>query len=239
MNFKSMQSLFVNAKFDTPSFVYDENKLLQNLKVMNDLCGSAGCNVLFSLKAFSYVDVLSLISVYVDGFSVSSVHEAKLANDILGDQKIVHITTPGLRAEDMDVISELCDSISYNSLSQFSKYHDVLYNRLSCGLRINPQLSFINDDRYDPCQKNSKLGVPLDILKVALPADKNLAMSIKGIHFHTNCESDNLSQLFATVRHVQMHIPELLRRIEWINLGGGYFLKNLIITINLGISLIS
>ena len=33
--------------------------------------------------------------------------------------------------------------------------------KASTGLRVNPELSFVKDARYDPCRAHSKLGVPI------------------------------------------------------------------------------
>lgn len=57
--------------------------------------------------------------------------------------------------------------------------------------------------------------------------DHSLAIEdIKGIHFHTNCESTELDQLVSTLMHLEKHLSELLRKIDWINVGGGYLFQN-------------
>ena len=92
---------------------------------------------------------------------------------------------------------------------------------MSCGLRMNPQLSFVNDDRYDPCRKFSQLGVPMNQL---LNIDKTSFKKIEGILVHNNAESRNFEQLFETVMHIINQMPQFLKSLKWINLGGGYLL---------------
>lgn len=206
----------------TPAFVYDENKLFGILKALNEIHCVSECDILFPLKPFSVVNLLVLIASYMDGLSASSLFEAKLARDILGDHKSVHFTAPGLRPDKVGEIFELCDYISFNSLSQWSRFRDKALNNINCGLRINPELSFVKSNKYNPCRKHSKLGVPLCQLSAILSNGSNILDGIKGLHFHTNCESNNFAHLLKTVKHIDTHIPTLLDRIEWINLGGGY-----------------
>lgn len=129
------------------------------------------------------------------------------------------------KKDDLSRISELCDYISFNSLSQYERDRNSLSNHVSCGLRINPQLPFVGDDRYNPCRKHSKLGVPLNLLREITENGFNHLHSVKGIHFHTNCESTDFEPLFKTVRHIDANLPKLLGQIEWINLGGGYLFE--------------
>ena len=57
---------------DTPAFVYDEEAIVQRCEYLRGLADRAGCQLLYSLKPLTLVEVLGLIAPYVDGFSVSS-----------------------------------------------------------------------------------------------------------------------------------------------------------------------
>lgn len=215
-----------NIKFpaDTPTFIYDEVAILKAINIARGLLGES-CMLLFPLKSFAIKDALSAMTTEVDGFSASSLFEAKLARSVLGNQKSVFITTPGFRPDEISIISELCDYISFNSLSQWARYHKEISNKVSCGIRINPELAFIKDERYNPCRKGSKLGVPLSKLSEISNDGYKPLHEVKGIHFHTNCESTDFGQLLQTVLHIDANLPKLLRQVEWVNLGGGYLFK--------------
>jgi len=98
--------------------------------------------------------------------------------------------------------------------------------RVTCGLRVNPQLPFVDDARYNPCRLHSRLGAPLEQIKQTLASQPELLQGIEGIHFHTNCDATDWSPLKKTVQHLDTHIPSLLRQCRWINLGGGYLLED-------------
>lgn len=210
--------LLASDLISTPAFVYIEKiiqKRLHNMRMIQ------GCNILYPLKTCALADMLRLMAPLVNGFSVSSLFEAMLAKDVAKKNNVIHMTTPGLRPDEIENISELCDYISFNSISQWKLYQGKLKSGIKQGLRINPQLSFVRDDRYNPCRKQSKLGVPLTELVHELN-DVNSIKNISGFLFHSNCESTDFNDLLETVNHIEVYLPNLLKKISWINLGGGY-----------------
>lgn len=215
-----------DTPFDTPAFAYVEHKITRSLDLLGDIRKKSACKILFSLKSFAVPDSLFLIASHLDGFSSSSLFEAKLAREIIGSSGSVHMITPGYKPTEIDEIAEIADRISFNSLSQWARFSRQASKQASCGLRINPQLSFVEDKRYNPCRKHSKLGVPLTQLQKALTDNSRLYDEIQGIHFHTNCNSETYAPLLATVKHLDRQIPKLLSSISWINLGGGYLFND-------------
>lgn len=210
----------------TPYFFYDEEIIRRSIVKLAGVRSHAHCKILFSLKSFAIADELLLMAPHLDGFSVSSLFEAKLAREVIVAAGAVHMVTPGYKPSEMDNISDIADYISFNSLSQWERFSGQASQRSSCGLRINPQLSFVEDKRYNPCRKHSKLGVPLTQLQKALEKNNRLYSEIQGIHFHTNSNSETYGPLLATVKHLDRQIPRLLSNISWINLGGGYLFNN-------------
>jgi len=206
----------------TPAFVISEKHLETSRDLLINLQKYSTFNVLVSLKPSSLVNYIEYMSVSVNGFSCASLFEAILAHEISSSDNTLHITNPGLRKDEIDQISDICDYITFNSLSQWHQFKDQVISKVQCGLRVNPQLSLINDSRYDPCGANSKLGVPLDALVEALEKDRSSLNGITGIHFHTNCDSTDFSQLLRTCQKIDSQLSDFLRNMEWINLGGGY-----------------
>ncbi|MCH7646796.1 MAG: hypothetical protein IH788_06310, partial [Nitrospinae bacterium] len=185
---------------------------------------ASGCKVLFSLKPFAYVDALALMAPHLDGFATSSLFEARLASQVLLGHGSLHLTTPGMRPDDVGEIASLCDFVSFNSLSQYQMHGEAVSRAASCGLRVNPQMSFVDDERYDPCRPNSKLGVPLERLVEVLKREPHRLSGIDGILVHSNCDSSDVAQAQATVQYMDAKLGGLFERVQWVNLGGGYLL---------------
>lgn len=208
----------------TPAFVYDEAALRRALSWLAPLRAERGFKLLFSIKALPFVDILECLRPLLDGFSVSSLFEARLAREVLGDKGVIHITTPGLRADEFSEITRRCDHVSFNSLAQWQRCRDRARPAGGRrGLRINPGVSHLGDPRYDPCRPHSKLGAALGVVRSALDAGGADLAGLSGVHFHTMHAARDLSPLHATLARVEEVLGAWLWRLEWINLGGGYY----------------
>ena len=208
-------TLIKNNLSSSPAFVFDENTIVNNLIALGELKQKSGCKVLYSIKALPLEPVLKLSKDYLDGLSVSSLFEARLAKEILAEEGSIHVTTPGLRPDEFHEINRLCTHISFNSLSQFQRLNNVDITPCSLGLRLNPKLSYTNDPRFDPCRPHSKLGVDIESLGT-------LPERIEGLHFHTVFSNTNYQSLIKTVALLKEKSGHNLTQLKWLNLGGGY-----------------
>jgi carboxynorspermidine decarboxylase len=206
----------------TPAFVIDQAILEADLAVVREIADQASCRMLYSPKACALTDVLRHVSRHVDGFACSSPYELELIQRVCGDAGSLHLISPLIKAETLEVFGDRLASVTFNSLSQWERLGTKASARTRRGLRINPQLSFVRDQRYDPCRRNSKLGVPVHDLAELARSDPGRLEGIDGLHFHTNCDATDFASLLATARHIEDEIPHVLERMDWINLGGGY-----------------
>ncbi len=218
---KTRQEMPPFDDLDTPAFCYNESQIIHTTKFLKEVGNRVDCKILFAIKSFSFFDALRLMEPFTNGFAVSSLFEATLARSVLGASKAVHITTPCFKRSEMHEIGKMCNYVAFNSFSQWELSY-LLPSSVSCGIRINPQLSFVEDDRYNPCRRNSKLGIPIQAIIGRLEHTPEAVNRIKGLHFHTNCDSSNFSELLTTVKLLDARLPTFLHQIEWVNIGGGY-----------------
>ena len=206
----------------TPAFIYEEEYISHRCEHLRQIADEAGCSLLYALKALTLPGVLNIISPYVQGFSASSLFESIIAREGLQAGGSVHLTSPGLRPDEIERISGLCDYLSFNSISQWLRHKDDVAEKVKVGLRVNPQMSFLEDSRYDPCRPNSKLGASIAQVKESLEHEHHLQHGLSGILIHNNCNAPDFRQLLLTVQKLETELGCLLHSLEWINLGGGY-----------------
>ena len=209
-------------KIDTPAFVTDEKILRSDLSLLRRIADRASCKLLYSPKASSLSGVLDGMSRSVDGFACSSPYELSLIDRFYGTGRSLHLVSPLIKPATLDAFGDRLDYLTFNSLSQMELLSKRISDGTNVGLRVNPQMSFVHDDRYDPCRRNSKLGIQIGRLAEIFDADPAALGGVSGLHIHNNCEETDFASLLATARHVQDVVPAILRRIDWINLGGGY-----------------
>ena len=77
---------------ETPCYVVSEERLEQNLKILDAVQKKTGAKILAALKCFSMYSVFPLIKKYLAGTEVSSVNEARLGHEEFG--KETHVFSP-------------------------------------------------------------------------------------------------------------------------------------------------
>ncbi|MDD5266523.1 MAG: carboxynorspermidine decarboxylase [Methylococcales bacterium] len=206
----------------SPAFVLHADEIISALKVLNTLRHRCRCKVLYSIKSLPLYSVLELVKPFVDGFSVSSLFEARLADEVLTGQGGIHLTTPGIRPDEWDDIARLVTLISFNSLTQYQRFASANPAKSSMGLRVNPKLSFLNDDRFDPCRTYSKLGVDIDELW-----QSSCLHQVKGLHIHNVYSATDFMPLIKTIEKLRGYFGKSLAQLDWLNLGGGYLFNQI------------
>ncbi len=214
-----------NLPPNTPYFLFDKENLRERLFLHKTIERKSNIKLVYSIKSLSHIEILKEIAKHIKGFSVSSLFESNLVKCITNKQHTIHFISPGIKAGQWDMISKTAHFVTFNSVEQFMRFKNKLKSKTSYGIRLNPEISFISDSRYNPCRKSSKLGVPLsDILKFL--EKSRYAKQLKGLHFHNNCDSHNLSELTKTFKQIEFYLGKYLNKFEWINLGGGYLFNN-------------
>jgi carboxynorspermidine decarboxylase len=218
MDFK----LIKDSISSSPAFILDTDEIISTLKVLNTLRHRSRCKVLYSIKSLPLAPVMELVKPFIDGFSASSLFEARLANEILAGQGDIHLTTPGIRPDEWDDIGRLVTHLSFNSTTQYQRFSGTAKTSVSIGLRVNPKLSFLKDDRFDPCRPYSKLGIDIDELWQSSCLDQ-----VKGLHVHNVFSATDFTPLIKTVEKLRSYFGKSLAQLEWLNLGGGYLFNQI------------
>lgn len=214
----------MNMKFneiETPSYVIDENKLIENLEILKNVQDRTGCHILLAQKAFSNFCEYGLIGKYISGTTASGLFEARLGKEEMGKEN--HVFAPAFKQEDMDELVKICDHIVFNSVNQLKKFKKQCIDAgVSIGLRVNPECSTQGEHAiYDPCSPGSRLGVTISNLEDALKAEPGLLEGVSGLHFHTLCEQ-NSDDLEKTLDALEASFGKYMGQMSWINFGGGH-----------------
>ena len=205
----------------TPYYLVDETLLKQNLEILREVSGRAGCKILLAQKAFSMFSVYPLLREYLAGSAASGLFEARLGHEEFGGE--THVFSAAYREDEFDEILRYADHVVFNSPSQVKKYGErVKAAGKSAGLRLNPECSTQEGHAiYDPCSPGSRLGTTKRNLESAGKFETELLPYLDGFHFHTLCEQ-NSDALETTLAALEEKFGNYLPRLKWLNLGGGH-----------------
>jgi carboxynorspermidine decarboxylase len=204
----------------TPSYIVDLGLLRDNLIKLHSIQEQTGAKILLALKGFSMFATFPLIREYLSGCCASGIHEALLGAEEF--RKELHVYSPAFKDQELQDLLPIADHLSFNSPTQWLRFKDQIQqhnqtakNKVSPGLRINPEHAEVEVDLYNPCSPSCRLGTRAqDILDIHYPG-------LEGLHFHALCEQ-NSDVLERTLQAVEQRFPRLLKQVKWVNMGGGH-----------------
>ena len=202
----------------SPCYVMEEKLLRRNLSLIKSVKEKAGVNIILAFKAFAMWKAFPIVREYIPYSTASSKFEARLAFEEMRSR--AHTYSPAYTEADFPEILRYSSHVTFNSLTQLERFYPMVKadgNRVSCGLRINPEYSDVETDLYNPCAPGSRMGVVSDLLGNKLPD------GVEGLHFHTLCESSSYD-LEKTLGEVEKRFGRFLPHIKWLNMGGGHLM---------------
>lgn len=205
----------MDKDFRTPYFLVDEEKLLGNLKILDEVQHRTGCKILLAQKAFSMFHVYPLLAKHLAGTTASGLFEAKLGHEEFGGE--THVFSPAYREEEFEELLTYVDDLVFNSPAQVKRYGArAKAAGKSVGLRVNPECSTQEGHAiYDPCAPGSRLGT------TSAQFEEEILPLLDGLHFHTLCEQ-NSDDLEKTVAAFEEKFGKYFQGMKWLNLGGGH-----------------
>ena len=199
----------------TPVYIIEETRLRRNLRLIADVARRADVEIILAFKAFALWKTFPIFREYIRSTTASSLGEARLAFEEFGAK--AHTYSPAYTDDEIDQIVSCSSHLTFNSLSQYERYHDRVVGKASIGLRVNPEYSEVETLLYNPCAPGTRFGVTNDKLPDTLPED------IEGFHCHCHCESGS-EVLERSLVHIEEKFARWFPQLKWLNLGGGHLM---------------
>jgi carboxynorspermidine decarboxylase len=199
----------------TPIYIIEERKLRRNLQLIADVARRADVEIILAFKAFALWKTFPIFREYISSTTASSLSEARLALEEFGAK--AHTFSPAYTDDEIDEIVSCSSHLTFNSLSQYERYHERVVGKASIGLRVNPEYSEVETLLYNPCAPGTRFGVSCDKLPEQLPSD------MEGFHCHCHCESGS-EVLERTLVHIEEKFAKWFPQLKWLNLGGGHLM---------------
>ena len=198
-----------------PVYIIEETLLRRNLQLIADVAKEADVEIILAFKAFALWKTFPIFREYINSTTASSLSEARLALEEFGAK--AHTYSPAYTDEEIDDIVRCSSHLTFNSLSQYERFHDRVEGKTSIGLRVNPEYSEVGTMLYNPCAPGTRFGITADKLPETLPAN------IEGFHCHCHCES-GADVLERTLVHIEEKFSKWFPQLKWLNLGGGHLM---------------
>lgn len=216
----TIQEKILKSDLPSPSYILDEKKLIENGKILKSVQERTGAKILLAQKAFSNFNLYPVLAPCLAGTEASGLFEARLGAEEMPDKEC-HVFCAAYREQDFKELLKYAGHIVFNSPSQLKKFGKLAkeYGK-EIGIRINPECSTQEGHEiYDPCAKGSRLGTTIGQWYEQMTPE--LEDLLDGIHFHTLCEQ-NSDALETTLKTVEEKFGFILKKVKWLNMGGGH-----------------
>lgn len=207
---------------ETPYYIAYESKIEKNLSLIKHVSEESGAEIIMAFKANALWKSFDIFRRYGVKSTASSLNEMLLGNEEL--HQLCHTYCPVYTDRSFPEFLKGSDHITFNSIAQFEKFkpqaeafETATGRHVSLGLRINPEISVIETDIYNPCAPGARFGVTIENMPEHLPS------GIEGFHFHALCESTSYD-LEKVLTQVESRFGKYLDSLKWINFGGGHLM---------------
>ncbi len=197
---------------NTPYYLIDKAKLLQNMERVAYLRQRSGAKALLALKCFAAWSVFDDMRPYMDGTTSSSLNEVRLGRTRFGGE--THAYSVAWADHEIDEAVGHADKIIFNSIGQLDRF-GARSGGIECGLRLNPGISSSHFDLADPARPFSRLGES-DPARIEAVLGR-----INGFMIHNNCENEDFGLFSSMLDQIEAGYGDLLRHADWVSLGGG------------------
>ena len=216
----TIQEKILKSDLPSPSYILDEKKLIENGKILKGVQERTGAKILLAQKAFSNFNLYPVLAPYLAGTEASGLFEARLGAEEMPDKEC-HVFCAAYKEQDFNELLKYAGHIVFNSPSQLKKFGKLAKEHgKEIGIRINPECSTQEGHEiYDPCAKGSRLGTTIGQWHEQMAPE--LEDLLDGIHFHTLCEQ-NSDALETTLKAVEEKFGFILKKVKWLNMGGGH-----------------
>ncbi|MBR4713215.1 MAG: carboxynorspermidine decarboxylase [Paludibacteraceae bacterium] len=206
------------SQIPSPAYVVDEVRLRKNLSLIKSVKERSGADIILAFKAFALWKLFPIVREYIPYSTASSLSEARLAYEEMGNY--AHTYSPAYTDEEFAEIASLSSHITFNSIQQYERRKAEIegFDRhISCGIRVNPEISQVETDLYNPCAPGSRLGVTVEQFGGKLPE------GIEGFHCHALCESSSY-EFEKLMQAFEEKFAQFLPQLKWVNFGGGHLM---------------
>jgi carboxynorspermidine decarboxylase len=211
----------MSNKYDSapsPAFVLEEALLRKNLELIAGVQRDAGVEIILALKGFSMWSVFPFVKKYLSGATASSLNEARLIYEEMGCK--AHTYCVAYMPDEFQEIMRYSSHLVFNSVAQYERFRPqvaAFSEKISCGIRCNPEYSEVETELYNPAAPGSRLG------EVDAAFANGLPEGVEGLHFHTLCESTSYD-LEKTLGAFEQRFGHLIPKVKWVNMGGGHLM---------------
>jgi len=208
-------------QYGSPLYVYDTNKMLEKLQLMQTAYEGISVKIKYAVKALSNINILKFFKEQGIGLDVVSIQEAYIALKAGFEAADIMFTPNCVGFDEIEKAIELGLSVNVDNIAQLERFGNTFGNSIPLCIRINPHLTGGGNSKIQTGHIDSKFGISILQMRHVHRIIKALDIRVHGLHVHTG--SDILdANVFLKGAEIIFDYAQDFEDLDFIDFGSGF-----------------
>lgn len=208
-------------QFGTPLYVYDGQKILNQVKQLQDAFSSVKLKIKYATKALSNINILKLMKKAGTGVDAVSIEEVRLCLHAGFAPNEIMYTPNSVSFEEIQEAVGLGVMINIDNIPMLEHFGTYYGHQVPICIRLNPHILAGGNAKISVGHIDSKFGISILQLKHVLKVVEAYDLNVIGLHVHTG--SDILdAEVFLKGAEILFDAAREFKGLKFLDFGGGF-----------------
>ncbi|AWW30827.1 diaminopimelate decarboxylase [Echinicola strongylocentroti] len=213
--------LDIAAEYGTPVYVYDGQKILDQVTTLQNAFSSVNLKIKYATKALSNINILKLMKKAGTGVDAVSIEEVRLCLHVGYQPSEIMFTPNCVSFEEIQEAVDLGVMINIDNIPMLEHFGTHYGNSVPLCIRLNPHILAGGNAKISVGHIDSKFGISILQLKHVLKIVEVHQLKVIGLHVHTG--SDILdAEVFLKGAEILFDAANEFHDLEFLDFGGGF-----------------
>lgn len=208
-------------QFGTPLYVYDGQKILDQVKQLQDAFSTVKLKIKYATKALSNINILKLMKKAGTGVDAVSIEEVRLCLHAGFAPNEIMYTPNSVSFEEIQEAVALGVMINIDNIPMLEHFGTYYGHQVPICIRLNPHILAGGNAKISVGHIDSKFGISILQLKHVLKVVEAYDLNVIGLHVHTG--SDILdAEVFLKGAEILFDAAREFKGLKFLDFGGGF-----------------
>jgi len=208
-------------EYGTPLYVYDGEKILSQVKKLQDAFSSVKLRIKYATKALSNINILKLMKKAGTGVDAVSIEEVKLCMHAGFEPHEIMYTPNSVSFDEIQEAVNLGVMINIDNIPMLEHFGTYYGNGVPVCIRLNPHILAGGNAKISVGHIDSKFGISILQLKHVHKVVEAYDLNVIGLHVHTG--SDILdAEVFLKGAEILFDAAMEFKGLKFLDFGGGF-----------------
>ena len=207
--------------YGTPVYVYDGQKILDQVALLNEAFAGVPMKIKYATKALSNINILKLLKNAGTGVDAVSIEEVKLALHVGFAAEEIIYTPNCVSFEEIQEAVDFGVMVNIDNIPMLEQFGTHYGDSVPLCIRLNPHIMAGGNAKISVGHIDSKFGISILQLKHVLKIVAAHNLKVIGLHVHTG--SDILdAHVFLKGAEILFDAAKEFKALQFLDFGGGF-----------------